>query len=204
MIPSIDIRHDLRRFEARIGLLPAERMRAALRAMNRTMTTVRKEAVSLLAAEYPGLKAGDIRRRLPLERATREKPVAAVTFSGRRIALYGKFGMRARGGQHGRFGVVFRRGALPWRLETIGGEEVTPEVLARAFRNRSRRTGQPIVLSRLSAVRTSHEVLVAPGMARAYAERGIGEATLLVMRRRWDITFAQELNYQRLKAAGRL
>lgn len=201
----VDVRHDLTRMEARIGLLPRQRMAAAVRAMNRTMTTVRKEAVSLLREEYPGLKAKDIRTRLPIERAKTAQPVAAITFSGRRIALYGRFGMRARANRRGRaFGVAFRKGALPWRLETIGGEEVTPEMLARAFRNRSTRTGQPIVLTRLTKVRTSHEVLVAPGLARAFSERGVGRAVEIVLRRRWDEAFAQELKFQQLKAAGRV
>ncbi len=199
----LDVRHSLQRWEARIGLLPRQRQAAAVRAMNRTMTSARKEAVQELGKEYPGLKAGDIRKRLPIERATSQKLVAAMTFSGRRIMLYGKFGMRARGGKKGKFGVAFRKGALPWRLETITGEEIDPAILARAFRNRSRRTRQPLVMSRLGRARDTAEILVAPGLASAFSERGIDKAVEKALRDRWDVVFSQEIRYQHLKAQGR-
>ncbi len=190
MIPAIDIRHDLAALEARIPLLADERMKAAVRAMNRMMTTVRKEAAGAMRREYPGVKIAALKARMKFKRATRQNPAAALVFSGKRFDLYGNFGMR----QTGQWGVRFSK--LPWRLETVGGEEVTPEMLQRAFRNRSTRSGRATVFSRHTKVRTSHEVLVAPGLARALSEQKIGDALIRVGRQRFAVVFLQEAKFR--------
>jgi len=189
MIPSIDVRHTLDRLEANLGMLAKERLQAAVRAMNRTMTTVRKEAATDLRKEYPGVKIALLKARMKLKRASQQIPTAAVVFSGKRFALYGNFGMRA----FGKWGVGF--GKLPWRIETISGETVPPEMLARAFRNR-RSGGRATVFSRHTKVRTSQEVLVAPGIARALTEKHIGNSLTRVARKRFAIVFLQEMNFR--------
>lgn len=189
-MPRIVIRHDLARLERNLALLPKERLRAAVRAANRTMTTVRAESARALAREYPGVKIADLKRRLKFKRATQRDGVAWVEFSGRRISLFGNFGMRA----FGKWGVRFSR--LPWRLEGIGtGDQVTPEILARAFRQRGR-GGRASVFSRWNKFRVSAEILVAPGPARAFVERGIGDAMTRLARERFATVFLQEAKFR--------
>lgn len=186
----IDVRHDLARVELNLGLYAAERQKAAIRAANRTMTTARADAARRTQSEYPGLKIRQIKARLKLQRATNSTPVAAITFSGKRIPLFGNFGMRGIG----QWGVGFR--GLPWRLETVTGEEVTAEMLQRAFRQRSRRTGRADVFSRLGPRRESFELVLAPGLARAFTERNIGEATQRAIRTRFPVVFRQEARFR--------
>jgi hypothetical protein len=186
----VDVRHDLARLELNLGLYADERLRAAVRAANRTMTTARADAARRLKEDYAGLKISQLKARLKLQRATASRPVAAITFSGRRFALYGNFGMRAAG----QWGVGFR--GLPWRLETVSGEEVTPEMLRRAFRQRSRRSGRADVFSRLGPKRASFELVLAPGLARAFSERKVGEATVRAIETRFPVVFRQEARFR--------
>jgi hypothetical protein len=79
---------------------------------------------------------------MQIVRATRNEPRAALVFTAGRFSLYGNFGMRP----DGRWGVRFSK--LPWRLETVTGEPVSAAMLARAFRQRTRRGGRAWVFSR--------------------------------------------------------
>jgi hypothetical protein len=169
MMPSLDIRHDLDRVSAELGLMAGEQTKAAVRALNRTMVTARAESARAMQAEYPGLKIGTLKARIKIDRARKDEPRAALVFSPGRVQLYGQFGMRALG----RWGVRFSR--LPWRLETVSGEPVTPAMLQRAFRQRTRAGGRAYVFSRHTPARQSFEVLLAPGVARAFAERKVGD-----------------------------
>lgn len=187
---SVDVRHGLARLQADLGLYPKETLAAAVRSLNRTMTTVRKSAADVLKSDYAGVKVAALKARMKLVRATQRNASAAIEFSGKRFALYGNFAMRSQG----RWGVKF--GKLPWRIETITGEQVSPEMLARAFRNRSRRGGRATVFARLSPARASFEVLVAPGLARALVEREVGEALVRIGRARFDVVFEQEAKFR--------
>lgn len=188
---QINARHDLGRLEAELRLYPQELLAAALRAFNRTFTTMRAEGARAMRPEYPGVKAGAIKARMKLQRATRTNPRGFVEFGSGRFSLHEKFGMRAAG----RWGVKFRR--LPWRLETASGEPVTQEMLERAFRNRGPH-GNALVMSRHTKIRTSHEVIVAPGLAAAFRERGIGVDLVKIGHQRFRVVFQQEARYRRL------
>lgn len=192
----VNVQHDLGKLVADLKLMPSEQKAAGVRALNRTMTTVRAEAARSLKGAYPGLLVGDIKKRIRLKRASGSDraPSAVLIFSGRRIALYGKFGMRS----FGRWGVSFR--GLPWRLETISGDAVTPEMLARAFRQRAR-GGRAGVFARHTEKRESFELLVAPGVARAVAERAIGDVLVRIAHRRFSETYAQEAKFRLSKRA---
>jgi hypothetical protein len=189
-LPVLEVRHTLDRLSANLGLLAEERMAAAVRALNRTMTTVRAQSARELKGEYPGATIAELKKRIKLERATRRSPAAALVFSGRRMLLFDRFGMRGVG----RWGVRFR--GLPWRVETISGEPVTADMLARAFRQRSRRTGRADVFTRLGPRRESFEILVAPGVARALAERKLDEVIARAARGRFEVVFQQEANFR--------
>jgi hypothetical protein len=164
MTVPIQITHTLDRLSVRLGLLPNERLQAAVRALNRTATTVRAEAARELQKSYRGLRIAAIKKRIRFTRATRLSPSVAVIFSGKRIPLYGNFGMRSAG----KWGVRFS--GLPWRIETVSGEAVSPDMLERAFRQRSTRTGRADVFSRHTAQAPVLRALLAPGIARALAE----------------------------------
>lgn len=195
MIPEIDIRHDLARVQAKLGLMERELMPAAVTAMNRTTTTVRAEASKELRRDYPGVKASALKARMKRVLAKRSAPTAAVVFSGGRFSLYGNFGMRS----FDRWGVRFSK--LPWRVETLEGEAVGPERLARAFRNRLRRGGRAVVFSRETKHRLSHEMLLAPGIARAVVERKIGTALVRIGRARFAEAFGQAVRFVLSKRA---
>lgn len=192
MIPAIDVRH-IGRYDPMVA--HRARLEAAPRAINRALTSGRAAAVRLLQAEYGGLRAAQLRPRVKINKATRAMPRGSLVFSGRRIQLYGNFGMRAVGN----WGVRFRK--LPWRLETIDGDAVTPEMLARAFRQRSRRGGRASVFARHTRHRESFEVLVAPGVARALTERRLEPKIRQVLRSRYAVVFEQEMKFRLTKRA---
>lgn len=189
---DIDIRADLSGVSARLGVMERELMPAAVRAMNKTLTTVRAEAAREFRPMYAGLKVSAIKARMKLVRATRTKPVAAVVFNGSRFSLYRNFGMRA----FGAWGVRF--GKLPWRVETLSGDIATEELKAnprRLFRNRLRRGGRAAVFLRWTEQRLSHEMLVAPGLAQALVETAIGNKMVTVGRARFLQVFDQEARF---------
>lgn len=189
----LDVRHTLGGLSADLGLMPREHQLAGVRTLNRTIFTARREAAAKLRQLFPGVKVSQLKGRMKLARATRGNMAASLAFSGRRFSLYGNFGMRGIRVGNNNFGVRF--GRLPWRIETVSGEPVPAAMLARAFRNRARGSGAA-VMARHTKVRTSHEVLVAPGIARAVDELGVGGMVITVMRNRFPIVFAQEARYR--------
>lgn len=192
MTQMLDVRHTLGELSERMGLAAEERKKAAVRSLNRTATTGRKDAARMLQALYPGLKVAELRKRIRLTRATLGSMAATLAFSPKRFTLLDNFGMREIRGRRNNFGVRFAR--PPWRVETVSGEPVTPEMMARAFRNRGR-GGRASVFSRHTRVRTSHEVLVAVSIARTLVERRLGGSLLETMRRRFGVVFPQEAKF---------
>lgn len=190
MIPQIDIRQDSGYWAERLRLLKRERVQAAVRTVNKVLVTVRAEAARELKKEYPGMTIGRLKARLKMKRATSKDLHGALIFSGTRFSLYGNFGMR---GHKGKFGVSFR--GLPWRLETIEGYPVTPEMLERAFRQRARGSGRPSVFARHTSRRESFDILLAPGVARAFSERKIGANLSRLARDRYAVVFPQEARF---------
>lgn len=186
---KITIRHNIDQVRAELRLTGSETVAASVRALNRTAGTARNEAARALRREYPGIKVTDLKKRIKLVRASRLKPVAALVFAGRRFVLYRNFGMRAVGP----WGVRFSR--LPWRLETPDGEAVPADMLARAFRQRGR-GGRANVWSRRTKRRDSMELLLAPGVSRAYAEREIDKVLTDVINRRFPVVMAQESKFR--------
>lgn len=212
MIPEIDIRADMRSIQARLGYVGKGLQPAAVRALNKTMTTIKADAARSLQKDYPGLKIAKIKSRLPIKKATSAVSTAVLTFNGARIPLYGNFGMRvtkaSRGkkgagrrgaGLRGGFGVSFSK--LPWRIETPEGKTVSSEMLARAFRNRLRQGGRATVFAREGAERMPISVLLAPGLARTAVEHRILQATADAGRARFGVVFAQELRFLISKGA---
>lgn len=185
---KVDIRDDIGKAITQLNLTLAEVMPAGVRAMNRALTSVRAEAVRQLKPQYSGIKVSAIRARLNMIKASNSKPTAVLIFSPSRIQLYGNFSMHT----FGKFGV--RWGALPWRVETPDGEEISKSDLDRAFRNRLTKDGRPVVMIRVQSKRYPVAVLLAPGMARTAVEKQILEACKTVGYSSFASNFKHELS----------
>jgi len=196
MIPKLDIRHDMNRLVADLGLLKAEILPAAVSALNKTLTTVRAQAARALRDEYPGFKAAVLKRQMRFKRASRLEPSAVLTFSNKRLRL---FGNRRLSLIQTRYGTGVRLGKLPFRLEAADGRAIDPQDLQRAFVQRSRATSVPNVWLRAGKARLPIDVVLAPSLSSAVVEKRIGEALLRVARSRFAVVFAQEGKFRLAK-----
>jgi hypothetical protein len=186
---NIDVRADFSKVRSLLSELEAEHKIASVRALNRGAEASRTEAVKDLRKIYPGLKAGSIRARIDLRKATRGKLQSAATFSSSRIPLMGNFGMRARG----QFGVRFK--SLPYRIETVKGDKVDSAMLERAFRNRLNESGRAVVLSRHGKARYPIGVLLAPPLSKAVVEKKLIEGLAKVGRDRLVAEYERSLRF---------
>lgn len=188
---TFQVTHDLKGLEARLGAYPQETMAAAVRALNRTMTTVRAEAARSMQKELGGLKIGVIKRQLKQQRATRAVPLAVLTFSNKRFRLFGNYASAQT-----KHGVPIRRG--PWRLEDLDGDPIKPADLAHAFIQRPRRGGAINVWIRSSVVGKRYPItaILAPSLSSAFAERQAGQALLRVGRDRFRVVLQQEMTFR--------
>lgn len=168
MSVQIDIRPDIEGAQRMLLKKRNAVIPAAVRSMNRTITTVRMEANKKLKPLYPAVKASTLKARMKLVKANRSTLQAALRFKSTRIPLFGNFGMRRRG----RFGVSFR--SLPWRIETAEGEAISPSMLqTNAFINKLQRGGRETVLLRLGDRRLPISVLLATGLSKAVVDKGV-------------------------------
>jgi hypothetical protein len=74
-------------------------------------------------------------------------------------------------------------------------------MLARAFRQRTRRGGRAYVFSRETQARLSFEILFAPGLARAVAERPVGDQLPARALEIFSADFEREAHYRIWKRA---
>jgi hypothetical protein len=192
---SIDVRPTFGKYSQRLEVHKRDRIKAAVTAINRAAVSARAHAARELRDEYGGaLKVSTIKARMKIKRASLSLPIGDLKFSGRRISLYGNFGMRGIG----RWGVRFTR--LPWKVETIGGEEVSPDMLQRAFRQRGAR--RAAVFARRGQTRYPISILVAPGIARALEQGTNKDKVVDRMRERYNEMFEYEM-LRRLAGVGR-
>lgn len=186
----VDVRHDLRRLELELGLYPQEKMSAAVRALNRTITTQRKEGAQLMARELPGVKIGVIKAQMKMIRASRTVPRAALTFSPKRLRLT-NFGARQTAGG------VSLRGL--WAIVTPDGTKIPAGVLRHAFiqaaKSNNPRRFQNVWI-RLNRERYPIEVLLAPSLAEAFVQRGLGAQLMQSGYARFRVVLEQEAKYR--------
>lgn len=193
MALHVDLRHDLNRLQGRLEQLPRERLQAAVRALNRTMVTVRAQAARDMGAAYPGLRIAAVKSRIKFTRATRTKAAAALTFSAKRFRLI-SFGVR-----QGAAGV---RGRVPWGLETGDGLRLTQADLQQAFIRTSRQYGVANVFRRVGRERYPITVVLAPSLASAFRELSIGDRLAKLARERFAVVFAQEAAFRLSRRAA--
>jgi hypothetical protein len=186
---QVNVRHDLGRLRASLEQYPKEAMAAARRSINRSITTVRREAVKRLRAILPGLKVGSILRQIKLMRASARAPTGSLAFSAARFRLAN---FHARQTTRG-----VRLRSMPWRLETLEGERVDTGALARAFiaRARSNKKANHVWI-RTGKSRYPITALLAPSLAEAFVARGIGEALVVVGRARFAVVYEQEMKFR--------
>lgn len=196
LIPSLDIRHSLDKLVADLGLIRAEALPAAARAMNRTMTTVRARSARMAQASYPGMRIAALKKQLKLIKASVRSPRAVLIFSEKRFSLYHNWrGVR----QTGRGVKVLRH---PWAIELWDGTRVDLGRLRDAFIQRPlTNRGQWSVYVREGRARYPIQGLVVPSLASAFVEEKIGEAMALVTRERFALEFEREGKYRLSKRA---
>jgi hypothetical protein len=190
MMPvAMDIRSDISGAQEKLRLHQQAVMTAAVRSMNRTSVTVRKDASNGLQEFYPGMKVSALKARLKMTKATRNKPEARLDPTKGRIPMMGNFGMTRRG----RFGVYFSK--LPWRMETPDGEIISAGLLqTNAFVN-TLHGGRLVVFVRIGNRRLPIGVLLAPSPAKTIVEKGIRARMYKRAREVFDANFARELAY---------
>lgn len=190
MAVSVDIRTDISGAMEKLQMHKQAVMTAAVRAMNKTMTTVRKETSGQLQEFYPGIKISTLKARQSFTKATRNKPETKLNPSKGRIPLMNNFGMHRKG----RFGVYFSK--LPWRIETPDGTIIPPGLLStNAFVNKLSTGDRNVVFVRLGRARLPIGVLLAPSVAKTIIEKGMLRRMKARGTERFHTVFAQELAY---------
>lgn len=193
MIPTIDISSDIARIQKKYDLLPAELAKAIPRAINRSMPAVRKAGTDALRNDYPGIKVGQLRARMLGKAAKLGVPEASIRFLAGRFKLYGNFGMTP----FGKFGVQFKK--LPWRIDTISGDTIDPgelqAAMRRVFRNRLVAGGRAVVFLRRSKHRLDIDLLMVPGLDKAYVERRLDVKLAAVAKARFPEVFLREARF---------
>ncbi len=184
------VTHNVAGLARRVQLSAVEFRRASVRALNKTMTTVRAEGARELADLYPGIKIGTIKARISMDRATAARSSGALSFSGKRFRLYGNW-VNAQTKTGVRLGASRR----PWRLETLDGTVVTEDALAHAFIQRSTKTGKPHVWIRVGAARYPITALLGSSLAEAFDKKGIGPKLIRISKDRFAVIFQQEARF---------
>lgn len=187
------VRDSLRGLEARFAAYPRELLAAGVRAKNRAMTTVRKEGARLMKPEFAGVKVGTLKRQMRQSRATREVPRAVLTFSAKRFRLLGNLPLRTIATK---WGTGVRLGRLPFRLELADGSPVSADMLRRFFVQRARSSGRVNVWVREGKRSEPFQAVVAPSLAHAFRERGIGFRLVEIGRRRFHEVLRQEMRFR--------
>jgi hypothetical protein len=190
---GINIRHDLNALEARLAEYPKQMLTAAVRAQNRTISTLRKEGAKRMAGVFPGIKSATLKRQMRMQLATSSAPQAKLSFSGNRFRLFGNVPLRRIATK---WGTGVRLGRLPFRLELADGTPVSQEMFRRFFLQRARSSGVVNVWVREGTGSVPFQAVVAPSLAHAFREQGIGDALVGLGRVRFQIALKQEMNFR--------
>jgi hypothetical protein len=183
------------RLAAALGDYPRQMLAAGVRAQNRTMTTLRKEAATLLQPQLAGIKVGTLKRQLRLERATGASPRGLLEFSANRFRAFGNLPLRQIRTRYGT-GVALSR--QPYRLELADGTPLSAEIVRRLFLQRSR-SGKVNVWARDGSLRFPIHAVVTPSVAHAFRERLIGARLVALGRTRFSTVLRQEMTFRLAK-----
>ena len=186
---NVEIKSTIDGVRAQFKALPGEMVDANIRALNKVAKSARAVVVKKVRPGYPGVKVRELNSRLLIERAHHGSMQVALTMTGKRFVLYGKFGMKPVGD----WGVMFTK--MPYKVETVEGNAVSDEMLARAFRQRSGRTGRPDVFARETKARSSMTLLLVPGLNRSFRDLNADRVLKDTFRIRYPIVLRQEVNF---------
>lgn len=191
MIPSLDVRHTLDRLSWNFGLIGEERNKAAVRAMNRSLGTVKTEASKILAAEYAGLKRTAVAKRIKFQRADRRNLRAALSFSNRRLRLY-NWEVR-----QGKKGIVGRIPDDLIQVDSISGRStIIDRGRLRSGFIRRTRFGTKNVFVRQGKERYPIDVIATPSLSELLVRKSITEALRRRAGERFAVVFAQEAKFR--------
>jgi hypothetical protein len=178
----IDVRNDFRQVAVQFELRTTTLVNAAaVRALNRTATTVRAEASRQIRGRY-SLKAGTVRKQLRIERATRNRLTSAVIASGAPIPLV-EFGARQT-----KKGVTVK--------VTKTRKLVKGVFIARM------KSGKVGVFERLGSKRLPIRELFSVSLPRTFTQRQILAALRKTAADRFRIELARELRFRTGAANG--
>lgn len=187
-MPRIDVRHEMHRLAADIGVMRRDVMPRTVAALNRAMTIVSREAVREIAPGYPGLANRRIRSRIKRKRASIAKPAAALDFSATRV----RWILFRVSRKKTKYGTGIRKtGKLPWRMLLPKEQgDLRAEDLQSAFFAYARRAGGNIWL-RTSASRMPIRPVLVASISEYLRERGINDR----LRRSAQAHFSQQFRF---------
>jgi hypothetical protein len=187
---SLDVRADLRQAEQMLDVTPAAVRRAAARAINDVLITLRADGAREIQKAHPALRIGDIKRALGYDSATAGDLRGNLFTTGRPLSmlLY-----QVRGGRHLKSG-----GTTPLMARLGAGPATTLSYHGRlAFRIAA--YGNEVFVRRDAHGRGVRRLRgpSMPGVFRAQSERF---KTLALAR--WKTTFPNRLQYEIERANG--
>jgi hypothetical protein len=193
----LDVRADIDRVKASLKATQVDiRDQVAVRALNRTIGSVRAEAARSMKQDYGTLPIKTLKGLMRFIKANRTTLTAQLIFSQKRIRLtewnprQTTKGVRVKG---------------PKQLETFSGDHIDPartaELLSHAFIQKTRKGGVENVWIRIGRERYPIDGLVAPSLARTFVEGAIRGALVRSAQEKFVINFQRELAYALSKSA---
>ncbi len=183
----LDIRENIDAATVGLTAIPEKATKpATVRALNRTITSVRAEAARQMRKDYGTLPIRILKALMRFTRANIATLTASLTFSNKRIplirwnAVQTSRGVRVKG---------------PKRMETWSGQIITPEMLRSAFIQTARGNAGRNVFIRLGKERYPIEGIVSASLASTYVEGKISAALNSAARLKFQENFVRELRF---------
>lgn len=183
----LDIRENIQAATLSLTAIPEKASKqATVRALNRTITSVRAQAAREMRKDYGSLPIRILKAMMKFTRANTATLTAKLTFSNKRIplirwnAVQTSRGVRVKG---------------PKRMQTWGGKEITPDMLSSAFIQAAGSNGVRNVFIRLGSKRYPIEGIVSASLAATYVEGKISAALNTAARLKFQENFVRELRF---------
>jgi len=180
---TLDVKADIKQVTKMLGGLQQGKInRAATRALNKTVTTVRTKAVRLIAKDI-GIKQQKVRANIILKRARRNFLQAILSASNRRFTLI-EIDPRAK------------QTAIGVHLKQQGGRRVIPH----AFIIKRRQSGKDAIVKRKTSKRYPLIELRGESVADVFTAPAVMNTMQHTANQAWIKNFNHELNYEFSKA----
>ncbi len=184
----LDIRENIQAATLSLTAIPEKATKqATVRALNRTITSVRAQAAREMRKDYGSLPIRILKAMMKFTRANTATLTAKLTFSNKRIplirwnAVQTSRGVRVKG---------------PKNMETWTGDPITTEMLNNAFIQTARSNGVKNVYIRVAgSKRYPIEGIVVASLAATYVEGRISAALNTAARLKFQENFVRELRF---------